>query len=355
MKKVLLLLVIVLLSSGSYSGKAIAQTDVYVSYQEFYDGLSPYGQWINDPQYGNVWVPNIDDDFRPYFTGGHWVMTEYGNTWVSEYPWGWACFHYGRWIYNDYYGWIWVPGYDWGPGWVAWMWTDGFCGWAPLYPGIIWVGDPYSCPEDWWVFMHPRYLYRPRYLNHWRSDYIRGPHHTHDLIQHAHIIKRTYENNGAKYYAGPTADKMQQLTGKPVQVYHLSNAPVRGADQINNNVLSTYHPMKIQPLDHNGATLVPPHIVPAPQPVNKPEELKTKWDQPRPYKQGMQQQNPTWNRPFIRNAPPYEPGEPATRQTDIQNNRNPVRTPPQPQRAPAPAPQRAPAPPPPPARAPGHR
>src|SRR5687768_2542773 len=88
------------------------------SYQEFYDDLSPYGQWINDPQYGYVWVPDAGDDFRPYFSNGYWANTDYGNTWVSNYRWGWAPFHYGRWTYSNFYGWTWIPGNVWGPAWV---------------------------------------------------------------------------------------------------------------------------------------------------------------------------------------------------------------------------------------------
>jgi len=61
-----------------------AQEGGYVSYQEFYDELDPYGTWVNDPQYGNVWIPDAGDDFRPYATRGHWVVTDYGNTWVSD-------------------------------------------------------------------------------------------------------------------------------------------------------------------------------------------------------------------------------------------------------------------------------
>src|SRR5689334_22089300 len=86
-----------------------------VSFQVFYDDLSPYGQWVNDPYYGYVWVPSMGPDFRPFYTGGHWVYTEYGNMWVSDYPWGWAPFHYGRWVYDDSYGWTWIPGNTWGP------------------------------------------------------------------------------------------------------------------------------------------------------------------------------------------------------------------------------------------------
>lgn len=79
-----------------------------LSYQEFYDGLSPYGQWLYDSQYGYVWLPDVGPDFRPYYTNGYWAMTQYGNTWVSGYDWGWAAFHYGRWTFDQYYGWLWI-------------------------------------------------------------------------------------------------------------------------------------------------------------------------------------------------------------------------------------------------------
>jgi hypothetical protein len=71
------------------------------SYQTFYDQLSPYGQWINDPDYGYVWMPDASADFKPYATDGHWVYTDEGWTWDSDYPWGWAAFHYGRWLWLD--------------------------------------------------------------------------------------------------------------------------------------------------------------------------------------------------------------------------------------------------------------
>jgi len=102
-----------------------------ISSQDFYDELAPYGTWVSDPRYGDVWVPDAEEGFRPYATRGHWVLTEYGNTWVSDYPWGWATFHYGRWHYDDYYGWEWIPGYEWAPAWVSWRQGGGYYGWAP--------------------------------------------------------------------------------------------------------------------------------------------------------------------------------------------------------------------------------
>src|SRR3569833_588337 len=67
--------------------------------QVFYDELSPYGSWIDYPDYGYVWAPAVDNDFRPYATNGSWVYSDYGWTWASGYDWGWATFHYGRWFY----------------------------------------------------------------------------------------------------------------------------------------------------------------------------------------------------------------------------------------------------------------
>ena len=46
-----------------------------VTYQTFYDDLSPYGDWIDYPEYGYVWHPRVTD-FRPYSTSRHWVWTD---------------------------------------------------------------------------------------------------------------------------------------------------------------------------------------------------------------------------------------------------------------------------------------
>ena len=114
--------------------KTRAQEGGEISFQTFYDQLQPYGTWVDDATYGNVWIPDVDADFRPYGTAGHWVLTDYGNTWVSDYDWGWAPFHYGRWRYDDYYGWEWIPGYEWGPAWVNWRTGGGYYGVGTFKP-----------------------------------------------------------------------------------------------------------------------------------------------------------------------------------------------------------------------------
>ena len=111
-----------------------AQANVAVGFNLFFNTLSPYGNWVSVPRYGNVWYPTgVGPHWRPY-TDGRWVWSDYGWTWVSYEPWGWAPYHYGRWIFLDYYGWVWIPGNIWAPAWVTWYTSPGYIGWAPLPP-----------------------------------------------------------------------------------------------------------------------------------------------------------------------------------------------------------------------------
>jgi hypothetical protein len=107
-----------------------------VTYQEFYNALSPYGSWVQMPGYDYVWQPLAtvqDNTWRPY-TLGHWVYTDDGWTWLSEEPFGWLTYHYGRWMRTHTLGWVWVPGDQWAPAWVSWRYGNNYVGWAPLPP-----------------------------------------------------------------------------------------------------------------------------------------------------------------------------------------------------------------------------
>jgi len=121
------------------------------------DDLDSHGQWVSDPQYGDVWHPAVGPDWAPY-RYGRWVWEDwYGWTWVSYDSWGWAPFHYGRWFYGAGYGWCWSPGpiYGrpfWSPALVAFFGFGGFragigfggvgFGWVPL--------APFEAFHPWW-------------------------------------------------------------------------------------------------------------------------------------------------------------------------------------------------------------
>ena len=106
----------------------------------------------------------------------------------------------------------------------------------------------------------------------------------------------------------------------------MGNTPVRGTAQISNNVINTYRPARIEEVNPGGARPVPTHVMQAPKPLNQPEQLQLKWNQQRPFKQNIQKQDPTWNRPFIRNAPPYiqpNPGRPGMQPSPVRPNVQP--------------------------------
>jgi hypothetical protein len=224
---------LLLLLSGT-AQKVMAQGED-VSLQSFYDELSPYGTWIQDPQYGYVWRPDVEQsDFRPYYTNGRWAMTEYGNTWVSNYDWGWGPFHYGRWVYNRYNQWVWIPDTTWGPAWVSWRTGGGYYGWAPMGPGMN-INVNFSIPDLWWVFIPQRNIYYdnfPRYYS--RRNMT--------IIHNTTIINNTYVNNRRTYYTGPRADDIRRVTGRDVSVYNVNNSSRPTRSSISGNNVDIYRP-----------------------------------------------------------------------------------------------------------------
>jgi len=113
-----------------------------VTYNYFYNTLSPYGNWVQVEDYGWCWQPTVsvvDTSWQPYSDNGRWMYTDSGWYWNSYYSWGWAPFHYGRWHRHSHHGWVWYPGTVWGPAWVTWRYYNGYCGWAPLPPACGYV------------------------------------------------------------------------------------------------------------------------------------------------------------------------------------------------------------------------
>jgi len=128
---------------------------------DFRVALEGYGQWVQHPRWGEVWIPEqVPPDWQPYRLG-HWAYTEeWGWYWDSEEDFGWVTYHYGRWVFDRGLGWIWIPGRDWGPAWVDWRQGDDFVGWAPLPPDEY-LDEDYESP-DIYLFVRAGDLLAPR-------------------------------------------------------------------------------------------------------------------------------------------------------------------------------------------------
>ncbi|WP_321517309.1 DUF6600 domain-containing protein [uncultured Bacteroides sp.] len=238
--KILTLIFVLTTSCASFSSSALDQQS-NVSFQVFYDQLGPYGEWTNYSNYGYVWIPYVREDFTPYSTNGHWVLTQYGWSWMSDYSWGWAPFHYGRWGFNDALGWFWVPGYEWGPSWVNWIQADGYYGWSPMEPGMsisFTFNGGYDSYHDHWCFVRDRDFGRSNidryYVN--RSDHER-------IIRNARTINRTYTDNKRHsiYVYGPDRESVQRTSGRTVNPYNVRESD-RPVQEIRNKDLHIYRP-----------------------------------------------------------------------------------------------------------------
>jgi hypothetical protein len=128
---------------------------------DFRAALDGYGQWVQHPRWGEVWIPDqLPPDWQPYRIG-HWVYTdEWGWYWDSEEEFGWITYHYGRWVFDRGLGWIWIPSKEWGPAWVDWRQGDDFVGWAPLPPDEA-IDEDYETP-DTYMFVRAGDLMAPR-------------------------------------------------------------------------------------------------------------------------------------------------------------------------------------------------
>ncbi|HSN26045.1 MAG TPA: DUF6600 domain-containing protein, partial [Kofleriaceae bacterium] len=220
------------ISAGvSFNWSSAPPADPVDSDDVFYDQLSPYGVWVDDPVVGQAFIPD-QADFVPY-TNGHWENTDVGFVWISDEPFAWATSHYGRWWFsNDYGRWVWVPDTTWGPNWVDWYDAGGDLGWAPLAPQVV-LDEGYQMP-------YTAYHYIP-------ADHILDPDVTryYEPRDRVEVIQRqarpiTYRASIGSHQviAGPAPDRLAAHHVRaevrhvaPKQLGRMSATEVRSAQQ----------------------------------------------------------------------------------------------------------------------------
>ncbi len=267
--------------------------------QVFYDELSPYGTWIDYPDYGYVWVPDAGPDFRPYATNGYWVYSDYGWTWVSNYSWGWAPFHYGRWFHDDYYGWMWQPGSEWAPAWVTWGgYGDYYC-WAPIAPHVstsVAFGGGWTPPAYSWNVVPGRNMTHSNVGN-----YIERNNSL--VVNHITVINNVNNYNNGRpngnsastrvvYNRGPQIGDVENVTHNRIQPVRVTSNSSPGVQVMANNQLSVYRPA-IQ-VNATGNNRPAPKRVESYRHGNNPNSQKTNYpqqQQPGQQQYGRQDQN----------------------------------------------------------------
>jgi hypothetical protein len=167
------------------------------SIDTFHGALAPYGAWIQNAEFGLIWVPSravVGASFVPYATGGSWQYTSVGWMFASDWSWGWAAFHYGRWYRDTSLGWCWVPGSVWAPAWVDWRFGGGVVGWAPLPPRYH---------RTVWVFASARHLNRrhiDRYIHRDSSRYY----------GRTAPVRHRFRSGRAYWYSGPRRHQIER-------------------------------------------------------------------------------------------------------------------------------------------------
>ncbi|NVN94086.1 MAG: hypothetical protein HXX18_02260 [Bacteroidetes bacterium] len=252
--------------ASSFLPQKTAAQQVSVDFQVFYDELSPYGSWIENPAYGYVWIPDVEAGFTPYATNGYWVFTEDGWTWVSDYPWGWAPFHYGRWYTDPMYGPMWIPDNVWGPGWVSWRQSEDYYGWAPMGPGIsisMSYGNGYNEHFNDYTFVRGSYFGRRDMHNYYVSTTNNVT-----IINNTTVINNSHINavRNSTYNAGPDRTEVEKRGGKKISQVAIieSNKP---GENLSKDQLKIYRPQ----LKNNTAT----EVKSAPAKVQNLKDVKT--------------------------------------------------------------------------------
>ncbi len=239
--------------AGCIAPQPATAQPVSVTFQVFYNAMSPYGMWVEDPTYGYVWIPKADPGFSPYVTAGHWILANDSWTWDSDYPWGWAPFHYGRWECDSVYGWLWVPESEWGPAWVTWRRSPGYYGWSAIAPGKV-----RRDRMERWTFVKVKDFAKPDI-----SRYAVNRSNNEKILEHSTLIRNSRRDNKRRvtYPTGPVRDDVQRAMPVPIAAVAIRDDD-RPGSRLGNGELWLYRP-HVQQRNDNGHSPVPGNVVSA--------------------------------------------------------------------------------------------
>ncbi|MHB8580377.1 MAG: DUF6600 domain-containing protein [Ignavibacteriaceae bacterium] len=215
MKKIIytLLTFAVLIIPACYTTQNVSEAN---NPSQTFSQLDQYGQWINVPQEGTVWQPNVSQQWQPY-SDGRWVWTANGWMWDSYEPYGWVVYHYGYWNNDPQYGWIWEPSYQWSPARVVWYNQNGYVGWAPQPSPNYPVANVYYSQTNYWVVVPQK--------NFTNQDVVK-----YRTNENNSVIRNIRNNEGGR---APDVREIENVTNQRIQEANIVNEKVSaGSRQI---------------------------------------------------------------------------------------------------------------------------
>jgi hypothetical protein len=188
-----------------------------------YEDLDEHGEWLDEPEYGQVWRPlHAASDWAPYRYGRWTWIGPWGWTWVDDARWGFAPFHYGRWaqIRNR---WCWVPG----PRHLRPVYAPALVGWAggPSLSVVIGLGGGVGGGVGWFP-LAPHEIYRPWYRH--TPRYVRRVNHANTFIDRARtrdLHTRRQPPHRHQYGRMPgavTVVPRERFSGHPVAIHRVA-------------------------------------------------------------------------------------------------------------------------------------
>ena len=334
---------------------------VAISVSLFHQELAAHGRWFQHPRYGWAWFPTtVDAQWRPY-SHGQWVWTEqYGWYWNSDEPFGWATYHYGRWGYDEVYGWVWIPGSTWGPAWVAFRYSEGHVGWAPLPPETLEISFGF---DTRYTDMSANY-YEPRWVFVARDHFLDARIYTSalPLIQNNVYIHQTVNVtnyvtvNNVIVNRSVDRQRMETAIGRKIEVARVKDVDdVRKSGRRGDMEIDAYRPQvrvtpgtappvaaRAKPGDkpryavHKEATAPSERRV-GPSPASPPDSADPKAHPAQPPAKVAPSAPPggAQRQPPQRSTPPSKPDEPSRTDPDGPNSERRGATPAQPTQPPA--------------------
>jgi len=256
------------LEATAVEDKDYTETDedlTTVDYKEFYEQLSPHGEWIqvkpeeigmqpktagneskeskftlsrllgiNDlfaasnensgmvyvwkpsPSLAVMTVENSTPVYAPY-SNGNWVNTDAGWYFKANTPAEETTSHYGRWVNTPTAGWLWVPGRVWAPAWVDWKQNDEYVSWAPLPPSVYMVNGSVNTPvidNNNYVVVEKKYFLEPNVYKYNKVYYDNGDR---ILVSEMQVVPGIVLVNSTIVNRGPAVSIFEALFGRTIE------------------------------------------------------------------------------------------------------------------------------------------